>query len=1185
MQYIFNSDNLARTGTLSATNIVASQAFARTDTAPKAGGGVVRLSGAYTGSADAEIDVEILDDGGSSRRVSAPQFVGVGNGEMSDLSADVAVAAQTVTVTLENLGIETRAAQAPFQSATLVAQATGEGGNAITVSVDSSGLVDAATDYAVQEEIREGLNEYIGDQWNFGAATLNPDGTIPASAPRIRFGIDPQVYRQYRRYTAGRWVYSFTPAPVRTVPAGTNVKSVSGSRSITITNQITTETFSEIVTLFDALSEIRDNSALVRVEGAIVADFRPGGQGITDLSVYTRSYAASQTSDGTEYVEEAEFPVTVSPTAPTELLTVKCVEATESGRERWSVRGQVSGRLADAITNELYSAGAYAFRVPLVPSPIIPTVSAITALLDAQRSNAAERPTLCIEDALVGRLAKATAYEFEWRTRPEPCPCETEADIEGGPDPDLLGIALPEGASTMSEASRIIRVQRLANYVSDHIRSNAGPFTGTEDVNWANAVASLLSKTLARVAGGTTQWPVWAAEAAITEDSVREPTARNGYRYAYSGGTSGATEPTWPLGEGETVADGTGTWTNIGRTVWSMWDEEFEQFRNDAQRYAGGRFLVGEAEALPWSAPLSVGMTVGALCVPTVRNGHYYRVEDVTSFTPSQGVSEPTWSTSGGTSADGDYVWRDKGAYWAGSTAYAAGDIMLPYNGFAYRATTGGTSGSTEPDWPKDIEIPVSDGSVVWEAVFRNRGEDILNFDSALPRYQGAMNKVLAAAGIDPNFDDAGLGGNRIWRDRGGAAWFECTSHDLLPIQPGYYYHSARFGTDENGRRVPISTQEFGIGIDVPCQQLQDGDRLSISIDLAGVPRATYQQGDEFQIQINRAEPLGLSGGQTGTDQLTWSVVASVAGRLTDYQLSTTAPAAYSASGLGFAIGIGSVPFALGDRYVFRVEAARAQWRRDGGSWSSPIDAAGTVSLADGISAVFVPGVAPSWTAGDRWSFAAEAINGPASALQPTDDALSWTGSTVIQLDPGAGTPEGLLIAGHTLPSDVTIELQGSDDAFSTTAFTTAIAWTAGNIWVPITITAAAYRLVINRGGSIRWLWLGAPRSAALISGNRELGRLSRRYQLPGVARRFASGVDIEHAALSQSSVDTLLSGLTWACENDRRLIGVLISQSADDVAIVRVSDDDIEVADLLSYQSPAAQRLLGLTLTLEAAN
>lgn len=1077
MRYLMNRDNLARTGTIAATNIVPSTAITRTDSAPKAGGGAVSLAGAYTGSADATVDVEILDDGGSTRRVSAPQFVGVGSGQISGLTAANSVAAQTVTVTLENLGIETRAAQAPFQSALLVAKTAGSDGNAITVTVDSSGLVDTATDYALQEELREGVNEYLGDQWNFGAVALNPDGTIPQNAPRIRFGIDPQVYRPFKRYVAGRWVYSFTPAPVRSAPAGTPIQAVSGSRTIRITDQVASESFTGIVSLFDALSAIRDGSDLVRVEGAIVADYRPGGQGITDLSVYTQSYAASRTADGTEYAREAEFPVTVGPTAPTETLTIRCVDASESGRERWSVRGQVSGRLSDAITNVLYSAGAYGFQIPLVPSPIIPTVSAIDVKLAADRSNNAQRPTLCVEDALVGRLAKATTYEFTWVTRPEPCPCDTNADIEGGPDPDLLGIALPEGAATMSEASRIIRVERLAHYANQFVQSNtgappgAGPTTfvpelAANDLRFIQESARILSSALRKIAGGSVTYPVWTDETAIGTDVVRESTDRNGYRYAYSGGTTGTTEPTWPTTIGNTVSDGDGTWTCIGLTVWAMWDAAFEAFKDDADNLFGM-----------------------------------------------------------------------------------------------------GTGESLSP-------IVVVDGETVREE--RNPPE--LYFQ----RYQAAMNEVLAAAGVDPDFEGAGLDGNRVWTDRGGAAWFECTSHDLLPIQPGYYYHSARLGTDDTGRRVPVSTQEFGVGIDIPCEQLIDGDRLSITIDLAGVPRATYQQGDEFVLQINRAEPVGLSGGQDGTDTLTWSVIGSVDGRLDDYALSTTAPAGYSDGGLSFAIGLGEVPFALGDRYTFRVEAARAQWRLNGGAWSAPIEAAGTVALTAGLSAVFNPGVAPSWVALDRWSFLAEAINGPARALQPTDDALSWTGSTTITLTPAAGDVTGLLIADHTIPTDATIELQGSDDGFSTVASTEAVAWALRHIWVPISTPRAAYRLVINRGGSIRWLWIGSPLVAEIRGGTSERGILTRRYQLPGIGRRRASvSGNVRHEALTQQSVDDLVDGFGHACDFDRRMLGVLISDI--EAGIVRLPDDPLEVEDIFGHQPAPSGRLLSVSVALEA--
>lgn len=1068
MRYLFNRDNLARTGTITATNIVPSAAFARTDTTPKAGGGAVLLSGAYTGSADATIDVEILDASGTTRRVSAPEFIGVGNGVMSGLTAANSVAAQTVTITLEDLGIETRAAQAPFQSAVLVAQDPGADGNSITVSVDSSGLADAATPYALQEDLREGQNEYIGDQWNFGAAALNPDGTIPTTAPRIRFGIDPQVYRAFRRYTAGRWVYGFSPAPVRTVLAGANVYAVTGTRSITITDGVTPETFPSIVTLFDALSAIRDTSALVRVEGAIVADFRPGGQGITDLSVYTQSYAASQSADGSEFVRDAEFPVTVDPTAPTEVLTITCSDASESGAERWSVRGQVSGRLSDAITNVLYSAGPYGFRVPLVPSPLVPTANAIAVNLISQRNNAAARPTLCVEDALVGRLARATTYEFEWRTRPPACPCDTEADIEGGPDPDLLGIQLPDGVNAMTEASRVIRDERLAAYVKTVTQSNTSslditaggvivPVVSETDVRFLQDVGRVFSRTLRRVLDGTPQWPAWAAATAIGVDVIRETTNRNGYRYSYSGGTTGATEPTWPTTLGATVSDGTGTWTNIGLTVWAMWDAAFAAMQTDANNIIG------------------------------------LGIDENISFTIGE----------------------------SGRVAYFA-------------------------------------------------------------RYQSAMNEILAAAGLQPDFEDAGLGGNAVWRDRGGAAWFECISHDLLPIQPGYYYHSARMVPDDSGRKQPVSTQEFGVGIDVPCAGLTDGDLLRITIDLEGVPRATYQQGDSFTVQVNRAEPLGLSGGQDGDDTLTFSVIGSVAGRLDNYALDLTALAPYSDEGLAFAITPGAVPFALGDRFRFRVEAARAQWRLNGGSWSAPIEAAGTVSLSSGVSAIFAPGVAPSWVAGDRWSFLAESINGPVQALQPTDAALSWTGSTSITITPAAGAIEGLLIADHTISADATITLQGSDNGFATVLSSQVIDWRVRHIWVPIESPRLAYRLLVDRGGSIRWLWLGGAAQPVLPTGKAELGALVRRFQLPSIGRRLASAATVRHEAVTQAAADGLVGGLAWACDFDRRLLGILISDV--EPAIVRLPEDPIEVTDVFSHQpADINDRLLALSVDLEA--
>ena len=55
---------------------------------------------------------------------------------------------------------------------------------------------------------------------------------------------------------------------------------------------------------------------------------------------------------------------------------------------------------------------------------------------------------------------------------------------------------------------------------------------------------------------------------------------------------------------------------------------------------------------------------------------------------------------------------------WVASTSYSTGDIRKPTppnrNGFRYTATTGGTTAGSEPTWPLDYGLTVTDGSVVW---------------------------------------------------------------------------------------------------------------------------------------------------------------------------------------------------------------------------------------------------------------------------------------------------------------------------------------------------------------------------------------------------------------------------------------------------------------------------------------
>lgn len=62
----------------------------------------------------------------------------------------------------------------------------------------------------------------------------------------------------------------------------------------------------------------------------------------------------------------------------------------------------------------------------------------------------------------------------------------------------------------------------------------------------------------------------WKASTAHGLNVERAPTIRNGFFYrATTAGTSGATEPAWPVTVGATVNDGSVVWTNAGLAPWS----------------------------------------------------------------------------------------------------------------------------------------------------------------------------------------------------------------------------------------------------------------------------------------------------------------------------------------------------------------------------------------------------------------------------------------------------------------------------------------------------------------------------------------------------------------------------------------------------------------------------------------
>ena len=104
-RFLSGRHNLARTAALVASSVRASTAIERVS-ALRSGGGRVRLAGAYVGHEATDIEVKIVAAGGVPR-ASVPQFVGVGNGQLSVPAVDATAPLQALTLTLADLGVAT----------------------------------------------------------------------------------------------------------------------------------------------------------------------------------------------------------------------------------------------------------------------------------------------------------------------------------------------------------------------------------------------------------------------------------------------------------------------------------------------------------------------------------------------------------------------------------------------------------------------------------------------------------------------------------------------------------------------------------------------------------------------------------------------------------------------------------------------------------------------------------------------------------------------------------------------------------------------------------------------------------------------------------------------------------------------------------------------------------------------
>jgi len=1077
-RYLTSDTNLIADATLGATNVIASQAFAQVSRDAD-GGGLVELTGSYTGAADATFEIEKTSDTiTGAPQLSAPVYAGIGNGVLSALTASSGIAAQEFTITCLDTGTTTRKAWAPFQSVNLRARTAGTAGNDLSLRISQAGLTATATDYSLTAEIQAGQTEYEGSQWDFGAVVLEPEGTIPDSAPRLRFGDSVEVYRHWKTYRAGKYRYHFSPEPPRNIAKGTRVYAITGGREVTIYDGATlTETCPDPVdTLYTLLTWIQSSSTLIEVDGVIANDRRPGGMACDDLTVQTASYVGGSVREGTRYAQSAAITVTAATDAPTESLQLLCIAAPIPGAEIWSVVGDVSGRLDDAVSGVAYADGDYAFTIPRQLQPGASPEGDRAAYLELLSRGADEvSPVLCVSNFLLGAEARQAEYTFTWAKRPAgDCNC-TGASVRGFPINDFLGIDPPQSGGSMSAipAAILSRVGTITDWKLTFIESNVAFATSSGSVRMQVSVAE-------NADDGGTYWSY-----------------ANGYSQAVSA---------WMKADTSDI--------RLCEQVAAMFEEALFD-------------IYTQLNALPSGAG----------------------TEFDTQFAAFDTFMSPLETLVG--SQD----WENK--------------IRSSYAEFLY--TGAGTAKST---------LAEQAGMAAAKALAES-GTLTNDTFAALARARAAISKIYHSAGLRSPFEVATLTGNSVWSDHGGDAWFE-SSDGLLPVQPGYYYHSCRMQDDGSGNVVPTALKMFGIGVAIGCENgLKYGDKLIIKTGPYANARGTYAESDSITWEIIRADPVALGGGQTGDDTITFSVRGSAVGALTNYALDTTAPVAYSDGGLGFLITPGAIDFQVQDQWSFSAEGGTFRWRKNAGSWTTGVQIASTVTLSDGVSASFVPGQTPSWVTGDVYVLSALAVNGVAQIAAPDDGAFSWTGSTVIDITP-TGAAACVMIASHTIPAGATITLSASDDNWATDAYSVALARQSGVICKLLdqSRTHAKWRLTINTAGSIGWLYLG-PGAQLYVDDTRTCpGDWA--MQITTATARRARGVagDVTHRLVTYSSWMTALDSIEHAAINDDGRLGVI--SPAGFGAFCRIDPAELSTPDLLLYQY--AEPAVTVTVPLQAA-
>jgi hypothetical protein len=317
----------------------------------------------------------------------------------------------------------------------------------------------------------------------------------------------------------------------------------------------------------------------------------------------------------------------------------------------------------------------------------------------------------------------------------------------------------------------------LSTFGGNKFMATTAGTTGAVEPAWPAAFGGT-------VVDGTITWvnvgDTWAPGRAYQAGMVAAPATPSVYRIGFlfqaqNAGTSGATEPVWPVTAGATVNDNGITWKAIGFYPGAFTGCSPMQL---SSRASGGAetTIAAEGDLVPggngeqlmgWSEFYAMNAS-GKVAFRAESMG-FLRNDDESSsgiFTAGPGAGALTKLIANGTTVGTrkmcgfssmtamndagqilfDGYGREHGAVWTPNTVIPSSFfIMYPTtdNNMEFTSGSGGTTGATEPVWPTSPGQTVTDGTVTWTSEVEECDEN----DHSLVLNTGGTSAVLVAQG------------------------------------------------------------------------------------------------------------------------------------------------------------------------------------------------------------------------------------------------------------------------------------------------------------------------------------------------------------------------------------------------------------------------------------------------------